>query len=325
MDTYRLFPPTSITHSGHLHCGQYHRVYWEECGTPTGIPVVFLHGGPGAGCQPWQRQFFNPEKYRIILLDQRGCGKSLPFADILDNTTQDLVNDLERLRQHLSISKWLVFGGSWGSTLALVYAQTHPQNCLGLILRGIFLGTQAEIDWFMQGMQNFFPEAAYRFQHISDHLPEERIQAAGEETLFKTYYRRLMDPDPNIHRRAAFEWFMYETCCATLIPSDPPSFSAYTPEMLSLARLEAHYFFHKCFLEEDEIIQKSAKLQNLPLLIIQGRYDVICPPVSAWRLHQHVASSHLTFVNDAGHSAGEKSIQQALVQASEVFWQQILT
>lgn len=315
MQEYRLFPPISISRSAFLNCGDVHQVYWEETGNLDGIPVIFLHGGPGAGTQAWHRQFFNPEKYRIILMDQRGCGRSRPFAEIKENKTQNLVADLEQLRQHLDIEKWVVFGGSWGSTLALVYAETHPDRCLGLILRGVFLATQAEKDWFMRGMQNFFPEISYQFQTAFDVDPAD---------LLPFYYEKLQDPDPEIHRLAAYHWFSYESSCATLIPSAPTPYEAYSDEMLALARLEAHYFYHDFFLAPDQIIQNSAALKDLPIMIVQGRYDVICPPVSAWRLTQYLANAHLTFINDAGHSSGEPGIQQALIQATEVMWQSIL-
>lgn len=289
-----------------------HSLYWEECGNPRGIPVVFLHGGPGAGCSPRHRCFFDPARYRIVLFDQRGAGRSTPRGGLAGNTTQTLVADMEALRTLLGIGRWLIFGGSWGSTLALAYAQAHPAQCLGLVLRGIFLATPGEIDWFMHGMGQIYPDV---WEEFSAFLP------AQERTdLLQGYYRRLIDPDPAVHMPAARAWSRYEGSCSTLLP-DPETTAHFADDTvaLGLARIEAHYFVHQAFLGEDELVRGLANIRHLPCSIVQGRYDIVCPIRTAWRLHHAWPEASFEVVPDAGHSAFEPGIRAALVRATQRF------
>ena len=307
-----LFPPLDARRQGWLPLDGQHTMYWEESGNPEGIPVVFLHGGPGAGAAPDHRRFFDPHHYRIVIFDQRGAGRSTPFAEIENNTTAHLVADMERLRAHLGIERWLLFGGSWGSTLALAYAQSHPAAVRGLILRGLFLSRRREIDWFLHGMGRIFPEAWARF---ADFLPpEERGDLLGG------YYRRLMDPDPAVHLPAARAWSTYEGTCSTLLPS-PETVAAFGDDRmaLGLARMEAHYFAHDVFLPDNALLDNAHRLHGLPGLIVQGRYDIVCPVESAHALHRIWPDSTLTLVPDAGHAAMEPSLRRALVAATEQF------
>jgi len=307
-----LFPPLDARRHGWLPVGDGHTLYWEECGNPDGVPVVFLHGGPGAGAAPDHRRFFDPAHYRIVVYDQRGAGRSQPFAETRANTTTHLVADLAHLRQYLAIDRWLLFGGSWGSTLALAYAQTYPETVTGLILRGVFLCRRREIDWFLHGMGRIFPEAWARFV---DFLPE------GERgDLLAGYHRRLMDPDPAVHLPAARSWSIYEGACSTLLPS-PDTVAAFGSDRLALglARIEAHYFLHDVFLPENALLDNIARLHGLPAAIIQGRYDIVCPPESAHALHHAWPGSTLTVVPDAGHAAMEPGLRRALVGATERF------
>jgi len=301
-----LYPPIEPNRHGWLAVDQTHRLYWEESGNPKGVPVVFLHGGPGAGCAPIHRRFFDPSHYRIVLFDQRGAGRSVPNAEILGNTTQHLVSDLEALRQHLKIDRWLVFGGSWGSTLALAYGQAHPERCLGFVLRGIFLFTLAEVDWFMHLMGRIFPEAARMFR---DFIPP--IERAD---LLTAYYRRLVDPDPTIHLPAAQCWCTYEESCSRLLvePGDPRMSSA----VLAMARIEAHYMVHQGFIEEGQLLRDIHKLHGIPSTLVQGRYDIVCPIASADQLVRAWPGAGYHVVPDAGHSAMEPGIRAALVGAA---------
>ena len=306
-----LYPATEPRTSGFLSVSELHEIYWEEIGNPCGVPVLFLHGGPGAGIAPIHRRFFDPNFYRVILFDQRGAGKSRPRAEIRENTTQDLVSDIEKLRNFLAIERWLVFGGSWGSTLGLVYGETHPERCIGFILRGIFLGEQREIDWFINGMGNFFPEAKQRFLSI---LSEKE----KKNPLF-SYLERLQDPNPAVQSQAARAWSIYEQSCSTLRPADSLSLNfSNIDDQLSLARLEAHYFVNKNFLSENEIIRNLASIQTKPATIIQGRYDVVCPIISANMLVSNWPGAQYKVISDAGHSALEPGIKQELVLATEM-------
>lgn len=307
-----LFPPIAPYRSGFLPVCELHTLYWEECGNPEGEPVLFLHGGPGGGLSPRQRQFFDPSHYRIVLFDQRGAGQSTPLGEVRENSTQLLVSDIERLREMLEISKWLVFGGSWGSTLALAYGQRYPRRCAGFILRGIFFCTQAEIDWFMNGMGLFFPEAHAAFA-------AETTQDEGKE-LLQAYARRLFGTDQAVALRAARSWSMYEGRCAFLHPNDDAvaELAADAPS-LSIARLEAHYFQHAGFMEDGQLLKGMHTISHLPALIVQGRYDMVCPPVAAYRLHQAWPNSRLVVVPDAGHSASEPGNTAALVAATEAW------
>jgi proline iminopeptidase len=304
-----LFPDIEPYANGWLAVDGRHQLYWETCGNPSGVPVVFLHGGPGGGCLPHHRRFFDPEFWRIVLLDQRGAGRSTPPAELADNTTPHLVADLERLRAHLHIARWLVFGGSWGSTLALAYAQAHPASCLGLVLRGIFLARPAEIDWFLHGMRRIFPEA---WRAFAGFLPE-----AERDDLLGGYYRRLIDPDPVRHMPAAHAWDRYEGACSTLLPNDAmPQFET-DSAALAIARIEAHYFVHGAFLADDQLLRDIARIRHLPCTIVQGRYDIVCPPVSADALACAWPQAELVIVPDAGHSVREPGITRELVAAVE--------
>jgi proline iminopeptidase len=307
-----LYPPIEISESGRLNVGDNHDLYWEVAGNPRGKPVVFLHGGPGAGCSADHRRFFDPDAWRIVLFDQRGAGRSTPAGSLKNNTTQALVADIETLRRHLNIDRWAVFGGSWGSTLGLAYAETHPQSVSALVLRGIFLARQSEIDWFLSGMGRFFPEEHARFLQA---LPE-----AERDDPLSGYYRRLTDPDPEVHLPAARAWSRYEGACSTLLPS-PETVNAFGRDRLALplARMEAHYFAHRCFLEEGQLLRDVGRLReaNVRGIVVQGRYDVICPPQAAWDLRAAWPEVRLTMVADAGHSAMEPGVRRALVAATD--------
>jgi len=298
--------------SGMLAVDRRHTLYWEQSGNPDGVPVVFLHGGPGAGSAPVHRRFFDPSFYRIIIFDQRGAGRSLPLGDVTDNTTALLVEDLERLRQHLSIQQWLVFGGSWGSTLALAYGQRYPDRCLGFILRGIFLGRDSEVQWFLHGMKVVFPEA---WRDFVGHLPPaERSDVLGN------YYRRLTDADPARHQPAARAWSRYEAACSTLYPGAKGPLEAEGGGFaLALSRIEAHYFVNRVFLSEGWPWKDLDRIRHLPCTIVQGRYDIVCPPATADELRQAWPEANCVIVPDAGHSALEPGIRAALVNATESF------
>jgi proline iminopeptidase len=287
-----------------------HRMYFEQSGNPHGVAVVFLHGGPGAGASPVHRQFFDPAFYRIVVLDQRGAGRSTPLGCIENNTTPKLIEDLEKLRKHLGIERWMVFGGSWGSTLALAYAQHHPERCLALVLRGIFLCRQSEIDWFLYGLRAIFPEAWRTFAHF---IPEKE---RGD--LLGAYHGRLTDPDPAIHMPAARIWSVYEGSCSTLLPN-PALVADFASDRvaLGLARIEAHYFRHGIFLPENFLLDNAPRLKKVPGVIVQGRYDIVCPAVSADDLHLAWPEADYTVVADAGHSAFEPGIRSRLLAAME--------
>ena len=306
-----LYPAIEPYAQGMLDVGSGHALYWEQSGNPDGVPVVFLHGGPGAGTTPNHRRFFDPAHYRVILFDQRGAGRSTPKASIVDNTTDHLVDDIEALRGMLGIDTWLVFGGSWGATLALVYAERHPTRCLGLILRGVFMGRRRELDWFMHGIRNVYPEA---WQAFVDFLPPDE-----RSDIEQAYYRRLVDENPAVHRPAAAAWNHYETQCSTLRhrPTGPAVGSGVAA--LALARLEAHYFVNAVFLEENEILNHADRIRHLPATIIQGRYDMICPMVTARELADACPAMVLKVVDDAGHSAMEQGIRRGLVAATNSF------
>jgi proline iminopeptidase len=307
-----LYPPLVPHRTGRLALDRIHSMYWEECGNPRGVPVVFLHGGPGGGIAPDHRRYFDPSFYRIILYDQRGSGQSTPLGELTDNTTDHLVADLERLRGHLRSERWLVFGGSWGSTLALAYAEAHRDRVLGLVLRGIFLARSWEIGWFMADMRNFFPEAWHAFAGF---LPETE---RGD--LLAHYYRRLTHPDPSVHLPAAHAWSRYESSCSTLLP-DPDLVAHFDEDAaaLAIARIEAHYFVNGLFLSGDALLEGVARLCDLPCSIIQGRYDVVCPIRSADDLHRAWPEAEYVIVPDAGHSAREPGIARELVAATDRF------
>ncbi|HEX3097849.1 MAG TPA: prolyl aminopeptidase [Usitatibacter sp.] len=311
-DPHPLFPPIEPYRSGMLDLDPPHRMYYEECGNVRGVPVVFLHGGPGAGSSAVHRQFFDPAFYRIVVYDQRGAGRSTPLGCLEANTTPNLVEDLERLRRHLGIERWMVFGGSWGSTLAIAYAEHHPERCLGLVLRGIFLCRRSEIDWFLHGLRAIFPEA---WRAFSGYVPEDE---RGD--LLTSYHRRLIDPDPGIHMPAARSWSVYEGSCSTLLPNPALVADFATDRVaLGLARIEAHYFVNDIFLPEDFLLSNARRLKDIPGVIVQGRYDIVCPAISADDLHRAWPEAEYTIVPDAGHSAFEPGIRSRLVAATEDF------
>jgi len=307
-----LYPEITPYESGFLDLDGGQRMYWEQCGNPDGAPVLFFHGGPGAGSTSAHRRFFDPAHYRIVVFDQRGAGRSTPLGEIENNTTIHLIADTERLRDYLGIEKWLIFGGSWGSTLALAYGIAHPERCAGFVLRGIFLCRTSEIDWFLYGMRTVFPEAWSRF---SGFLPgPERAD------LLEHYYRRLTDPDADVHMPAARAWSSYEGACSTLLPS-PETVAAFADDRvaLGLARIEAHYFRHAIFLPENHLLANVGALRAIPCAIIQGRYDMVCPIVTADELHQAWPEAEYQVIPDAGHSAMEPGIRAALIRATERF------
>lgn len=297
-----------------LQVSDLHQIYYEQSGNPQGKPVIFLHGGPGGGSIPLYRQYFDPDRWRIILFDQRGCGNSTPHAELRENTTWDLVADIETLRTHLGIDQWVVFGGSWGSTLSLAYSQTHPQSCLGLILRGIFLLRQKEIRWFYQeGASYIFPDAWE--EYLKPIPPEER------QDLLTAYYKRLTDPDRTVQLTAARAWSVWEASTSKLF-QDPQLMSTFGEDEFAaaFARIECHYFINKGFFEaEDQLLQNVDRIRHIPAVIVQGRYDVVCPMVSAWELHQAWPEAEFIVIPDAGHSMMEPGIRSALIEASDRF------
>lgn len=312
MPAHDLYPALEPYETGFLALDQRHEIYWEQSGRADGQPVVFLHGGPGAGASADHRRFFDPQHYRIVVFDQRGAGRSRPLGELADNTTQHLIDDIERLRRHLGIDRWIVFGGSWGSTLGLAYAQTHPGAVTALVLRGIFLCRRAEIDWFLYGMRTIYPE---RWADFAGFVPE-----AERDDLLGAYHRRLIDPDPAVHLPAARAWSTYEGACSTLLPS-PETVAAFGADgiALGLARIEAHYFANGVFLPEDGLLRGVEIIRGIPAAIVQGRYDVVCPIVTADALHQAWPEADYQVIPDAGHSAMEPGIRRALVGAMEAF------
>ena len=305
-----LFPPIQpyVTHT--LRVDALHALYVEECGKPDGLPVVFLHGGPGAGCAPYHRQFFDPLIYRIILFDQRGCGRSQPHAELDANTTQHLLEDMEFIRQRLGIERWLVFGGSWGSTLALVYAEAHPQRVLGLILRGIFLCRDQDVQWFYQrGADRIFPD---HWQAFVAPIPEHE---RGD--LLAAYHRRLVGENEVTRMAAAKAWSVWEGRCASLTTDETLVQHSGDPyHALSLARIENHYFVNGCFLRPDQILAEAERLADIPGVIVHGRYDIVCPVDQAWALHEAWPAAEFKIIADAGHAVTEPGIVDALVQAT---------
>jgi proline iminopeptidase len=309
-----LYPEIEPYNAGFLQVSQLHSVYFEESGNPDGKPVVFLHGGPGGGTVPEQRRFFDPERYRIVLFDQRGCGHSTPHAELSENTTWELVGDIERLRAHLDIARWQVFGGSWGSTLALAYAQTHPRRVTELVLRGIFLLRPSELKWFYQdGASALFPDAWERF--LAPIPPAERVD------LIRAYYRRLTSDDLAVRREAARAWSVWEASTSHLyMNSEQIEHAAEDEFSLAFARIECHYFMRKGFLERDnQLLENVPRIRQIPGVIVQGRYDVVCPVQSAYDLHRAWPESELRIVDDAGHSAFEPGIVHELVTATDAF------
>jgi proline iminopeptidase len=307
-----MFPAVEPYRHGMLEVDALHTLYWEECGNPDGQPVLFLHGGPGGGTSPTHRRFFDPAHYRIVLFDQRGAGKSTPLGEYRHNTTALLIDDIEKIRTMLGIEQWLVFGGSWGSTLALAYGEEFPDRCLGFVLRGIFLCTKAEVDWFVNGISHFYPEAHQRFA--------EAVPNFERGNLLQAYVKRLFCDEPAIYKEAARHWSRYEGSCLFLEPQAQAIEDFESDEVsLGIGRLEAHYMLNGAFMDEDQLIKNIHKIRHLPAVIIQGRYDVICPPVSAYRLHQAWPSAKMHMIGDAGHAAMEPGIATELVRATEQF------
>lgn len=315
-----LYPPLEPYERGMFAVGDGHELYWEQCGNPSGKPVVFLHGGPGGGCTPDHRRYFDPAKYRIVLFDQRGCGRSTPHAstpgvDLSTNTTWHLVADIERLRAQLGIERWQVFGGSWGSTLALAYAQTHAERVTELVLRGIFTLRASEIRWFYQhGASELFPDAWEQYLVV---IPETE---RGD--LVAAYHRRLFDPNPAVHVPAGVAWTVWEASTIRLIPDEVGIAAARDDEAaaVAFARIENHYFTNGGWLEEGQLIRDAAsRLSGTPGVIVQGRYDACTPPVTAWDLHRAWPEASFELIPDAGHAASEPGIVDALVRATSRF------
>src|SRR5258706_4720695 len=311
-----LYPPVRPYRRGRLRVSARHELYFEECGNPQGKPAVFLHGGPGGGINAAMRRFFDPRRYRIVLLDQRGCGRSRPHASLVENTTWDLVADIERLRAHLGIDSWLVFGGSWGSTLALAYAQRHPRRVTELVLRGIFLLRRSELEWFYQdplGAAALFPD---RWEQFVAPIPErERRDMMG------AYYRRLTSRSARVRAGAARAWSVWEAATSYLRAKDSDISKFADPEFAAaFARIECHYFVNRGFLKrEDQLLRGVDRIRHIPAVIVQGRYDVVCPMRSAWALHRAWPEAQLQVIPDAGHSAFEPGNARALVAATDAY------
>jgi proline iminopeptidase len=317
METLRnLYPEIEPYETGRLRVSPVHELYYELCGHPNGKPVVFLHGGPGAGLIPDYRRFFDPEAYRVILFDQRGAGRSTPHASLDDNTTGHLVEDIERIREHFGVDRWLVFGGSWGSTLSLAYAEAHPERVRGLVLRGIFLCRPKEIRWFYedsQGASAIFPDIWEQYLRV--------IPGAERGDMIRAYYRRLTSDDESVRFEAAQAWSTWEASVLKLRP-DQALINEFTePEKaIALARIECHYFVNNCFFETDNyLLEHMDRIRHIPAVIVHGRYDVVCPFMNAWDLHRAWPEASLEIVADAGHAATEPGIADALIRATDNF------
>lgn len=307
-----LFPPISPYSSGFLDVGNGHELYWEQSGNPQGVPVLLLHGGPGAGATPTHRQFFDPEHYRIIVFDQRGAGRSTPLGSIENNTAAHLVEDIEALRKQLRIERWHIFGGSWGSTLALLYAKKHNERCISMILRGIFLCEKSEIDWWLYGIKKVFPEA---WEQFAGFFPEER-----HDDLLNAYYECFTGDDEEQKMQAAIRWSLYESACSLLLPNyDSITTLEQKMNALALAKLEAHYFKHEVIAPENSILTKIDRVRHIPCVIIHGRYDMICPLETAHKLHQAWPEADYIIVPDSGHSALDPAMRSRLIAATENF------
>jgi len=309
-----LYPPRQPYNEGELKVSDLHTIHFEESGNPEGKPIVLLHGGPGGGCPPFYRQYFDPEKWRLVMFDQRGCGQSKPHAELQENTTWDLVNDIEKLREYLNIHQWVVFGGSWGSTLSLAYSQTHPDRCKGLILRGIFMLRQKEIRWFYQeGASYIFPDAWEEYV--------KPIPINERDNLLTAYYQRLTSPDAQIRLEAARAWSIWEGSTSRLFPDlDLKQRFGIDAFAEAFARIECHYFINKGFIDpEDKLLLNIDRIRKIPAVIVQGRYDVVCPMMSAWELHRAWPEAEFIVVADAGHSMSEPGIRTCLMEATDKF------
>ncbi len=309
-----LYPEIDPYNQFNLKVSNLHTIHIEESGNPNGKPVIFLHGGPGGGIEPIYRQYFDPEKWRIIIFDQRGCGKSTPHAELAENTTWDLVDDIEKIREYLGIEKWVVFGGSWGSTLSLSYAITHPERCKALVLRGIFMIRNKEIDWFYQeGASNIYPDA---WEQYVKPIPEDE-----RHDMVAAYYKRLTSKDESVRLEAAKAWSIWEASTSKLIQSDDYLHQFEDAQVAeAFARIECHYFTHGGFFKsENWLLENVDKIWHIPTVIVQGRYDVVCPMVSAWELHRAFPEADFEIVQDAGHSMTEKGIAAKLVEYTDKF------
>ena len=307
-----LFPLVEPTVKGMLQVDDIHSLYWEECGNPKGTAVLFLHGGPGAGATPTHRRFFDPAVWRIIIFDQRGAGRSQPLGEIRNNTTELLIQDIETLRQHRGVEHWHLFGGSWGSTLAIAYAEAHPDRVLGLILRGICLMQKREIEWFLYGIRIFFPEAWEQFAGFVP--PEER------HDLLAAYMRIFQGKDEKRRMEAIRTWAHYESTCSVLVPNlEAASTSSDDRHRTGLALIEAHYFKNNSFMPDGQLLDNIGRIRRIPGVIVQGRYDVVCPIATAHELHRQWPEAEYRVIPDAGHSALEPGIRSALVEATEKF------
>lgn len=303
-----LYPAIEPYESGMFPVGDGHEIYYELCGNPKGKPVVFLHGGPGSGSGPEHRRFFDPKRYRVLVFDQRGAGRSTPTASIENNTTQHLIRDIEALREKLGVKRWIVFGGSWGSTLGLAYAAAHPEACVALVLRGIWLCRQSDMQWWLYGVRSIFTEF---WDDFANYLPE------GERgDLLENYFKLLVHPDPKVHMPAAANWKTYESRIAALIPK-AGSEKSQSPRTLAMSRIEAHYMRNNVFLDEGALIKAVPRFRHVPGIIVHGRYDVICPAEGAVALHRAWPEADFVMVPDAGHSAMEPGIRAALVAATD--------
>ncbi len=306
-----LFPPINPYSTGFLAVDDIHSIYWEQSGNPQGVPVLLLYGGPGAGATSVHRRFFDPDYYRIVIFDQRGAGRSAPLGCLENNNIDHLVNDIEQLREHLNIRRWHIFGGSWGATLALSYAISHRDRCISMVLRGIFLCEQEEIDWFLYGMRNIYPEAWEQFNNFID---EDK-----RDNLLDAYYDILIDESkPNRQIEAAIHWSLYEGACSSLIPNyDTITTDEQKRNALALARIEAHYFKNNVISKEKSLLNKIKDLRSIPTTIIQGRYDIICPIKTAHKLHQLWSEADYIIVPDAGHSALDAPLRSRLIEATQ--------
>jgi len=312
--TYGLFPEIEPNKEYALTCGDIHNIYVEESGNPNGQPIIFLHGGPGGGCGAKQRRFFDPNHYRIILFDQRGCGKSKPLGETKENTTKDLVSDIEKIRKHLNIEKWILFGGSWGSSLALAYGIKYPEYLIGLILRGVFLSRKKELDWFLKDVDQFFPEHHELLLNHKDNI--------NRDNLVKEYTNLIFGSNFDIAKKAAVAWNRFEGSILKLLPTSNVNDSNeeinYEFE-LARAKVQLHYINNLCFIDGNDILNKVEVLKGIPVEIVQGRYDMVCPPKTAYDLKQRLPHSELVIINDAGHSASEDGTLSSLISATEKF------
>lgn len=318
--TYNLYPEIEPFNKNWLKVGGLHQIYFEECGNPNGSPVVFLHGGPGSGCNQSQRRFFDPKHYRIILLDQRGCGRSTPQGEVRENTTNDLVADIEALREHLNIAKWHVFGGSWGSTLALAYATQHANRVISLTLRGIFLSRPSELHWFLGEVKHFYPEV---WHTLLAYLPENE-----RDNALIAYEKRIFSDDASVNQPAAVRWNAFEGALLRLKPAENSTpetpkteneISVAIQTEVARARVQIHYIQQHCFVNGETLLSEASKLSHIPTVIVQGRYDMVCPPETAWLLARSMPHAEFIVVQDAGHSAMEPGIISALIAATEKF------